>query len=228
MRPIRTWLPFVALALTALVALLLAGSRSIEQRSFALGSPNQTPVAVLHPSGRICEGPVNSQGPVRGVRIWGASVGGPGEISVEVEDASSRQPLTTGTINATTSPRAYQARLARTVPEGRPLFICLVGKGTRFSLLGSLAVRPNVTISGTRTPLEFSLVLLDDGKSSLLGSLGEVFSRASLFRPGWVGAWTFWALAAGLLAFIPLGALAIAYSSRADYRSSPPDVDVRD
>jgi hypothetical protein len=34
--------------------------------------------------------------------------------------------------------------------------------------------------------------------------LPTIFSRAALFRPGWVGAWTFWALLVALTVAVPL------------------------
>jgi hypothetical protein len=36
--------------------------------------------------------------------------------------------------------------------------------------------------------------VLEPERSSLLARLADVAERASLFRPGWVGAWSFWAL----------------------------------
>ena len=39
---------------------------------------------------------------------------------------------------------------------------------------------------------------------SLLARLPDAFTHASQFKPGWVGAWTFWALAALVLIAVPL------------------------
>ncbi|MFZ0042168.1 MAG: hypothetical protein WAK93_12740 [Solirubrobacteraceae bacterium] len=73
-----------------------------------------------------------------------------------------------------------------------------------------------VVMSGSTPGLEFSLVLLHHTGESLLGSLGKAFARASLFRPAWVGAWTYWALAGALLATIGVGAVAISAAADAD------------
>jgi len=129
MRLSRGWIPFVALALVAAAALLIAGSGGIVQRTFALGAPHQNPVAVLSPSQRVCEGPISSQGAVQGVGIWGSAVNGPTTLSVDVEDVSSRTSLTAGRLTATTVPSGHQATLTRSVPGGRPVSICVVNLG---------------------------------------------------------------------------------------------------
>jgi hypothetical protein len=67
-----------------------------------------------------------------------------------------------------------------------------------------------------RTRQRFSLVLLNDGSGSLLDSLSTAFARASLWRPGWVGAWTFWGLTVALVATFGLAVIAIADGARAD------------
>ena len=226
MRPGRSWLPFVALAFAALVALLVAGSRGIVERTYALGAPHQNPVAVLSPSQRVCEGPVSSQGAVQGVGIWGSAVDGPTTLAVDVEDASGRTSLTAGRLEATTVPSGYRASLERSVPGGRPVSICVVNVGRNsFTLLGSGAIHPTIVMSGKKPGLEFSLILLKDHRQSLLGALGTAFSRASLFRPSWVGAWTFWVLAVALVATIAFGAVAIASAASADSNDPAAEAD---
>ena len=51
---------------------------------------------------------------------------------------------------------------------------------------------------------------------SLFSMLPTIFRRAMLFRPTWVGAWTFWLLAAAVLGAFALGAVAVARASSAD------------
>ena len=212
----RSWLPFVVMSVVALIALLIAGSRERPVRTFALGAPSQAPVAVLAPGTQVCEGPVVSQGRAQSVRIFGAATGSPALLTVEVRNAPTGHLAAIGVLNAGTVPGAYTGRLASAAPGGEPLDVCLGGGAHAFTLLGSAAIHPNIAISGKAPAVEFSLVLLNDDGQSLLGSLGTAFSRASLFRPGWVGTWTFWALALILLSTIALGALAIASAASAD------------
>ena len=217
MKSTRSWLPFVALAGLALIGLLIAGSRAIAQRTFALGSPNQSAVALLKPTQQVCEGPISTPAAFQSVGIWGAAVGGPATLTVDVKDAASRGLLASGRLEATTAPAAYRARLDRTVAVRRSVSICFVGAGANsFSLLGSPAIHPSIVMSGTKPGLEFSMILVNEGDKSLLSSLGTAFTRASLFRPSWVGAWTFWVLTAALVATLGFGAVAIAAAASAD------------
>ena len=55
---------------------------------------------------------------------------------------------------------------------------------------------------------------------TLLSDIPTVFERAALFRPGWVGVWTFWLLAAALLGAFPLAALALTRAIDADGRAA--------
>jgi hypothetical protein len=202
-----------ALALVVVVALLVAGSRDVTEREFVLGVPNQRSVALIRPGQRVCEGPVTGRGPIQAVGIWGGSAIGLSRLSVEVLDAGTRSTLASGKIAATVT-GAYVAQLTRAVSGGRPLRVCVVGDLNTFSLLGSNDGDPAVSTAGTHGG-EFSLVLLNQ-KRSLLSWLPTAFGRASLFRPSWVGSWTFWLLAAGLLAAFGVGAVAVASAAADD------------
>jgi hypothetical protein len=133
---------------------------------------------------------------------------------VAVQDAVTREELASGRIGATT-PTEYIAHLNKTVAGGRPLRICLVGNLNTFSVLGGPAASTSAEMTGRKPGAEFSLALLNDDRS-LLGSLSTAFSRASLFRPAWVGSWTFWLLACALLAAFGLGVAAVTSAASAD------------
>lgn len=226
----RSWHPFAALAIVLLVALLVSGQRTHRDRVYALGSPNQISVDVLPPAQTACEGPIIGVAQVGGARLWGAAVDGTARLRIMVDDARTGTLLSDGQVDAGTEPNAYTATLARTAPKRPALRVCVTNLGPRpFSLLGSAPVRPGVvmTTNGRTRPAEFSLVLVSPPTTSLLGQLGTAFSRASLFRPGWVGAWTFWLLTLGLLGTIVLAAMAINAAARADQdrMESDPHID---
>ena len=101
------------------------------------------------------------------------------------------------------------------MPVGRRLTVCLTTNLNTFELRGPPAVDPDVVMTGRNPGLEFSLALLND-RRSLLGSLSTAFSRAALFKPSWVGGWTFWVLTAALLATFGLAGFAIATASSDD------------
>jgi hypothetical protein len=222
----RGFIACTALAVIALIALLTAGLRNVQRREVVLRAPDAAQVAQLRPSQYVCEGPVTAQAQIQSVGIWGSPLTGLSKLRVDVQDASTRRSLATGQI-AATAPGENVARLDRAAPGGRPLTVCVIGNLNTFSLLGSPAQDPNVVMSGKTPGLEFSLVLLND-RHSLLSSLATAFSRASLFRPSWVGAWTFWVLAAALLGAFGLGVMAVVTAASADEDARPPGGDEPD
>lgn len=208
MRRRRIWLLASAPALVAVAALLVVGARGRAVRTYALEAPNYVTVAVLHPHQRECEGPVVSDGPAVRVGIWGASAAAPARLAVDVSDATTGRVLARGALLATAAQRQWTADLEPAVPGGRPLRVCVTDTANTFSLSGS-APQSNILTTGKVKGAEFSLVLLSNGRGSLLSSLSTAFARASLWHPAWVGSWTFWVLAAGLLATFGLAAAAV-------------------
>ena len=74
-------------------------------------------------------------------------------------------------------------------------------------MYGAGAQAPGVVADGVVPGMQFALVLTH--RVTLLGSLSTAFSRAAIFRPDWVGAWTFWLLLALLACTLPLAGVAI-------------------
>jgi hypothetical protein len=217
----RGLLPAIACVVIALVVLLVAASRHTPVRTASVDSPNQTTIAELHPSTTVCEGPVTSDGPARTVGIWGAAAGPPSTLTVNVQDAATSRVLASGALQAAPAEAEWTARLARGLPGGRPLRICLTDDSGTFSLAGSGGSLPNVIVTGIPSGQRFSLVLLSDNRS-LLGSLSTAFSRASLWRPDWVGSWTFWVLTLALLATFALAVVAVTSAAAVDEEDRPP------
>jgi hypothetical protein len=215
----RRWLLGAVLAIVAIVGLLIAGSQPIWTRDFALRSPSQEPVAQLSRSQRVCEGPVTSPHKIEGVGIWGGSTTGVSTVTVQVQSADGRNTLTSGSIRAP-SPGEYIARLAHPVASGMPVRVCVTGALNTFSLLGSAARDSSVVMAGPNHSVWFSLVLLDDDRS-LLSSLSTAFSRASLWRPSWVGSWVYWLLAVALVASFGFAVAAVAAASTDDGDDAP-------
>jgi hypothetical protein len=61
---------------------------------------------------------------------------------------------------------------------------------------------------------DLSVDFVERGERSLLNEVPAVFHRASLFRPGWVGAWTFYALAVLALGLVLAAILVVALPGR--------------
>ncbi len=171
---------------------------------------------------RACEGPLVSDGTASRVAVWGASRSPTARLEMQVQDAGTRAVLASGSVQTRPVEQQWMARLVRPVPGGRPVRICVVEDSGRFSLAGAAGGAPGLVTTGLPPGQHFSLVLLDDGHRSLLGSLSTAFSRASLWRPSWVGAWTFWVLAIALLAAFGVAGLAVVTAARDDDMPSRP------
>lgn len=220
MRTPRYWLPSAVLAVIVLVALFMSSTRALMVREFSIRTPDQETVAVLSPSRSLCEGPIISPSQIQAVSIWGGAVTGSAQVALEVKDAGTNRRLAHGYFLASGTGE-YVTDLSRTVPGGRPLRICLVDARNSFSVRGSFAADREAIMSSKNHGQQFSLSLLKDSPS-LLASLRLAFSRAALWRPSWVGPWTFWGLAIALLATFGLGAIAVASAGSAEDDDDPP------
>lgn len=216
-----TWIVPGAVALLALLALLVAATRPRLVRTASAGAPNQFTIGVLRPGQRVCEGPIVSDQTARDVAIWGGGAGERAQLTVTVQ-AGNGGPSASGILRATPAGARRNVALDRTVPGGRPLRICLADEVGAFSLSGSPASAPGVVATGIPSGQRFSLVLLTARDQSLLGSLSTAFSRASLWRPSWVGSWTFWVLMLALLASFGLGVVAVVSAAQDDAGAAPP------
>ncbi len=201
--------------LVMLVALIAAGLGTVSPRTYALRAPNQYPLLTLAPSGSVCEGPVTSATRVRAVGIWGAAVGAPASLRLSVRTASGTRVLAAGTTVARSDEAEQQVELEPEVAGGVALRVCVTDVRGSFSIAGSPAIDARIVMTGRPAGHEFSLLLLG-GRRSLFGALPSIFSRAALFRPSWIGAWTFWMLGAGLLGGFALAVVAVARAISAD------------
>jgi hypothetical protein len=220
--PRRPWLAFVVSALIALIVLVVLSLRPLSVRQYALGAPDQFPVAVLKPGDRVCEGPIRTPTSIQQVGIWGGAVTDRSDTTVSVDNAGSGRELAGGTLTATGAAEQH-VTLSRTIAADQSIRVCLTQRRNAFSLLGSPSVNPTVVMTGAQPGSQYSLVLLQRSGTSLLNSLPTAFSRASLFKPSWVGSWTFWLLAGLLVATIALGAIGIALAAREDEAPGAPD-----
>ena len=71
--------------------------------------------------------------------------------------------------------------------------------------------------------LGLSLVMLPAHPRSLLSMVPTAFARAALFKASWVGTWTFWVLAAALLAGFAVAAAAVRWALAEPERPSHPE-----
>ena len=180
--------------------------------------PNIKTVASAHAGKQVCEGPIRSQQAFGSIELWGAATGGTPDVRILSSSSGARKLLAVAPLAPTAAGASGPATAVLTdaVGSGVPVDVCVADRDGEFSLDGDRPSYTGVAISGATPPEAFSLVAFSPHEHSLLGSLSLAFSRASLFRPSWVGAWTFWALLALLLCTVPLGALAISAALRSE------------
>ena len=234
----------VALALAAVVgfaALLLAAGSDGRSTAFSLDIPPSVAVTVVHRGEATCQGPITVPAMFRYVRPWISPADASGKVSagpipgsaidLTVRDAATNAILASGSIGADYAVEiSPTVALDRTVPSGRRIRVCLRSRGPgTVDLMG--APLPNVALVGDDGTASgagqaaLALLFLREHPRSLLSLVPTVFSRASLFRPGWIGPWAYWLLSAALLGTFALAGVALTHAARADETSYQPQDD---
>lgn len=164
-------------------------------------------MAIVGPGQTVCQAPVPVSSRAAGITIWAAGgMSGTPRFLVTVRNAATnarvaRSVLTSGSaLSAPIVPLA--GALTHPLSPGRRVSVCLssTSRGT-VNLLGSASgpYSGALTLSGKRSNLALAMLFSAPRSRSLIALLPTVFARAALFHPGWMGAWTFWALLAGLV-----------------------------
>lgn len=211
---------FVVAVAAAIVLLLVLASSPERTRVFALRAPTAQSVATLAPGRQACEGPISASVPVYAVLTWGAAIVRTTVVDVRVRSGGS--VVAAGSSRATGTPGSHTTLLDGTIPAGRKVTVCVANGGhSDYSLVGSPTIDPTVKmrVGGKRSALQFSLALLGS-PTNTLSQLHTAFGRASLFRPAWVGVWTYWVLLVGLLLAVVAFAAALMAATRIDEQNS--------
>jgi hypothetical protein len=209
---------FLVVALVGVAALLVAAGSDKRATAFSEGVPVSALLPAFEPGQSVCQGPIPVSarfGAIQGYLATDRPPGGGLLVSVR---AAGGGLLASGRVSRRfATEMIFDARLDHVVGAGRSVTVCFRSTGPeRLALIGDVRINPAVrlTVAGKPSAEEASLVFLRPKPRSLLALIPTVFARASLFRPGWVGTWTFWLLAALLLAGFAFGALAIAQADR--------------
>ena len=199
----------------AVLGLIVAGLAPIQTRSFVLGARPLGPILGIDPPQRLCEGPITSERQFDIVQVWGAALAHhQARVRVTVTDAHDQHMLGSGPVTVTDAAGLYAARLDRPVVGGVSVQVCVNAVSDHYIALGTAPITPSVVLTG-HPGQQFSLNLVDDHES-LLGALPRALSRAALWRPSWVGEWTFWVLAAGVLLTFAVAVVAVTRAARED------------
>lgn len=203
-----------AVVLVAAVVTLLTDQRSV---AFVNGVAPTSGVALLRPPQRVCQRDVAVFEPFGGIGLAAITAGRPGPaLDVTVLDHRSRRELGRGRVPAgyrtavATPTQLAVARLGR-VRSRRSIDVCVKDAGSGLVLLtGTREPRPqNVDLvliarGEPKIGANLALTFLSRRPSSLFTRLPTAFERAALFHPPFMGAWTFWLLAALVAVAVPL------------------------
>jgi hypothetical protein len=215
-----------------LVALLLAAGSDGRSTAFSLDIPPSGPVITLHRGQAACQGPLTAPAAFGFVTPWidpaessGLIPHGPirgAAIDLTVRDDVTNATLASGTVAGEyVAPIAPTVALDRAIPSGRRVRVCLRSRGPgTVDLMG--AALPNRALAeddGSASGSGANAVALlfeRQHPRSLLSLIPTIFRRASLFRPTWVGPWTYWLLSAAVLGTFALATLAVIRAAQAD------------
>ena len=218
-----------AVAAIGLLGLVAASITSKTQVVQSLGVAPIYPIAPLHPQGgTVCEDPIPLANAVHNVRVHVGTQGQPG-VPLDVTVSRTQGPdlppgpqiaqghVAGGWVDNGTPQTAKVSGVA----AGQRVKICITNRGTRWAYaFGDIGVppagiefrsgpRPTNTpaegkVDGVGLQGDIALEFASDQPRSLLARVPDMFDRASAFRPGFVGAWTYWLLLAAILIAVPL------------------------
>jgi hypothetical protein len=216
--PRRGVLTCAVVVLLGLGALLVAGAGDERSRVFSLDVPNVSPIARLARGHQLCQGSIRSPAAFGAVQIWAQTGGAAGALELEVKGPRGTS-IAQGRAALQTSPNPIEVALDAEIPAGQTVSVCVLNGGPPpIAVDGSSPLNPamTATLDGKAVPLEISLVALRSTPRSLLALVPTIFDRAALFRPGWVGAWTFWALLVLVMLAFVVAVKAVGSAARAD------------
>jgi hypothetical protein len=202
----RSGLIALGLAAIAVIAgLLIAGFQTIQGRTYSLRVPDSGGAGIASASHRVCEGPIRSPWTASGVAVFADPATGRPTLAVRV--FAGGRLIASGSRTPSPSGREQLVALDHPIRAGQAVQVCIATSGGTLTVYGAGAQAPAVVAHGLLPGMQFSLVLTHS--TTLIGSLSRAFSRAAIFRPSWVGAWTFWLLLALLGCTLPLAGVAL-------------------
>lgn len=201
---VRTFVLVLGAGFVLLVVIGLA-----DRRGFRLRVPSDSQVLV-RPGQERCSSIIRPPGAgADRVRFWArASGAGPTPpIVVFVRRSRTAQTLADGTA-VVGPPGPRTVRLRGSVAGSRKVVACFLDVGAVPAVLLPPPGTPmRVTVERSDALADYADIGLELNRRDnrpLLALLPAVFERASLFRPGWVGAWTYWLLLVALVIAVPV------------------------
>jgi hypothetical protein len=216
---------FATVVLLGFAGLLLTAAADEEGLAFTLGVNASQVAAVLKPGNEVCQRPIYASADAGDVRLQMGTFGRAG-APLEVRTV----PLEAGASKSGAVAGGYPDNSVVTAPvadvrEGSAIALCVRNAGRReVALYGGAAQAARTSaayLDGKEVPADLTLVFERSHPRSMLSALPDMFTRASLWHPGVVGAWLFWVLTAAVALGVPI-LLALALRRSLD-EAVPPD-----
>lgn len=198
-----------------LLALLAAAALDERERAFTLGLPPVRIAAELTPGERACHRGIDVPASFSRVRLATSSFGRTGP-ALTVTAGNARGTVPAGYPDNST----VEVRVGE-VAAGERIDVCVTNDGDhRVALYGSPTDTSHDHIFDEDLTPEIGVTFLREEPRSMLALVPDAFERAALFRPAWVGAWTFWVLLGLVVAGLPLLLMAAYRSAVIDSTSA--------
>ena len=208
----------IVLAVVLVAALALALSAAGDKRTLAFSNGvNTFHLASFVGRGYVaCERDVHVEGGFDALQLALLAAPRRADLAVTVAPSSGGRPIASGPVPPGSGSRRTSiatVRLSRGIPAGGSVDICVRSRNAR--RLAAIMGNPDtggdpshvevIGPHGGRAELgtDFHLVFLRDHPRSVLSQVPAIFRRAALFRPGFIGAWTYWVLLAIVLVAVP-------------------------
>jgi hypothetical protein len=199
----------LATVVSGLIVLALVAERDDRGLAFTTGVVPSIPAAELRSGETVCQSPISVPQDFDRVSVQAGSPGSLGQpLQVSVLSAEGGRRLGRGRVPGGYFGPAEQATTVGEIAAGQKISVCVRNAGARrvalYGNAGSAALPSAAVQRGRALDTDITLVFLNRERHSMLSLVPEIFERASLFRPGWVGPWLFWVLSAAALLGVPL------------------------
>lgn len=232
-KPVRPSVPedstrryqLIAIGLVLLVALIAAAVSLATPKPRITGNNGVSPVTFLatvtDASGPLCTRGVDVPPETKGVRLWLGTYATSG-VRMTMRTFSGE-----GRALGSSRPAAFDdgARVIFRLPQGQrdDLKLCWsADHKVAFPGEANGAAAPDqVSVLGKKEVAgDISIEYMRGGKQSALAAAPTVFDRASLYRPSWVGPWTYYAVFLAVFAVLLVGILLLLRIGRSELPAS--------
>lgn len=199
----------VLVAVVAALALAIVAASDERELAYGRGVPAEDPVLDIPPGLEACQGPVVAPDSFDALEVFVDPRGFPlVALDTSIRNAETRQLLSHGVLFPDRlAPSRQRIDLEVPVEGGDPVDICFINQEEQPALLRGQDQDPDpvgtLRLADQVVPADLYLAYLEDDRSAL-DRVPQMFERASLWRPGWLGEWTYWLLLAGVALLVPL------------------------